>query len=126
MAARISLAILGGGIALGEQSVSCGESRRPGLPPGLSQTIIRAELYAALVAIADAWTVDLFTDVMYMVHGFRRIQRFHAGRPVQGSLRGRLKYAFKRVEKNHEPAGGPHQAPWVTPSECTRSLAFTV
>ena len=73
-----------------------------GLLPGLTQTINRAELTAALCAMSTKYDVVIFTDSMYVARGCERINRFHQRKCAEHSLASRLASATKRNCPNHD------------------------
>lgn len=72
------------------------ETSEAGLLPGLTQTINRARLTAALCALRRSYDAVIFTDSMYVVRGCERIDLSHQKRIAAGSLAARLTYATKR------------------------------
>lgn len=73
-----------------------------GLLPGLTQTMNRAELTAALCAMTSADDVTIFTDSMYVVRGCERIKKVHQRKVTSESLAARLTYATKSTCANHD------------------------
>ena len=73
-----------------------------GLLPGITQTINRAELTAALRAMQRAHHVVIFTDSMYVVRGCQRIAAFHKREIHHGGLADRIRFRTKRNSANHD------------------------
>ena len=73
-----------------------------GLLPGLTQTINRADLTAALCAMSTKFDVVIFTDSMHVVRSCERIKRFHKRKCAEHSSASRLTYATKRNCPNHD------------------------